>query len=277
MKVPKIFYKAGRKLKNSSPTILTFFGAGGVIGTTVLAIRATPKAINIIEQKQAEKSISLGHGSESISGELTKVEIIKETWKCYIPTAIAGASTIACIFGANILNKQQQASIATLYGMVDQSYKKYRQAAKEVYGEDADEKIRAQVAKDAFVSCDGMFVYNPEDDRASDRVLFYDSFSNRYFESTVAGVLNAAYHMNRNWALRGELPINEFYTFLGLDPINGGDDIGWSYEYMTDGYMWLDFDISKTKVEDSEMFEDGLECYILDYFEPVSLLDVEDN
>ena len=34
-----------RKLKKFSPTVLSCFGAAGVVGTSVLAVKATPKAL----------------------------------------------------------------------------------------------------------------------------------------------------------------------------------------------------------------------------------------
>ena len=43
-------YKSGKYLKNHSPTILSFIGAIGVIGTAVLAVKATPKAIKRLER-----------------------------------------------------------------------------------------------------------------------------------------------------------------------------------------------------------------------------------
>ena len=36
-------------LRRSSPTILTVLGIAGVVGTTVMAIKATPKAMKLIK------------------------------------------------------------------------------------------------------------------------------------------------------------------------------------------------------------------------------------
>lgn len=249
MKGSKLLTKIGRKLKVSAPTILTIFGVGGLAATSILAVKVTPKAVRIIDEKQLRSP-----------EPLTKMEITKLCWNLYIPSTIVGLSTITCIVGANILNQRQQASIVSLYGMLDQSYKRYRKAACEVYGEDADSNIIAQVAKDVYVydrGICGCTTYSPDLDEASEKVLFYDAFSGRYFQSAVASVINAQYHINRNWVLQGEVTMNEFYDFLGIDKIAGGDDVGWTYEYAEEGMAWIDFDISKTTMDD------GLECYIL--------------
>ena len=244
MKGAKLLNRIARKIQISSPTILSLVGAGGVIATSIIAVKATPKALRILEDQHYHHY----YNSEE-PNNVSKMDIIKMTWKCYIPTAIVGTSTIACILGANVLNKKNQASLVSLYSMVDQSYKRYKLAAGEVFGEDADKKIKAQVAKDTYVSCDGNKVYSPDQD-GSEKVLFYDYFSGRYFTSTIAAVINAQYHMNRNFILRGESCINEFYNFLGIDPIEGGDDIGWADEYAEAGFAWIDFEISKITMDD---------------------------
>ena len=81
----------------------------------------------------------------------------------------------------------------------------------------------------------------------------------------MASVINAQYHINRNLTLRGYTSINEFYEFLGLGQIEGGDDLGWMLDdLMESGIMWLDFDNRYTELDD------GLECCIIStlYGEP---------
>jgi hypothetical protein len=184
----------------------------------------------------------------------SKKEIIQLTWQCYIPAALVGLSTISCIFGANILNKRNQASLVSAYALLSESYQQYRKAAKTVYGDDADSKIKVQMAKDTYVSADGYSVYSSDLDTESEKILCYDLYSQRYFMSTMASVLNAQYHLNRNFSLRGDVSVNEFYEFLGIDKINCGDEIGWS---MGDGIMWLDFENSHVEMDD------GMVCCVI--------------
>lgn len=257
-KMNGLLCKSKSYLKRSSPTILTCVSVIGVVATTVMAVRATPKVMRLIEQSEVEKSLKLGQGSESLDGELTPKEIIQLTWKCYIPAAAIGLATISCIFGANVLNKRNQASLISAYAMLSESYQQYRKAANSVYGEDANSKIKAQMAKDTYVSADGYSVYSSDLDPESEKILCYDLFSQRYFTATMAAVLNAQYHVNRNLCLRGDTTINEFYEFLGIDPIDCGDEIGWSMdELMEGGIMWLDFENSQT------VLDDGMECCVI--------------
>ncbi len=238
-------------LKRSSPTILTCIGAIGVVATSVMAVKVTPKAVDIIRAREGIDHEGNYYGP-------TKLEVIQSCWKCYIPAALVGLSTIACIFGANVLNKRNQASLVSAYAMLSESYQQYRRAANTVYGEDADSKIKAQMAKDTYVSADGYSVYSSDLDPEGEKILCYDLFSQRYFTSTMAAVLNAQYHVNRNLCLRGDTTINEFYEFLGLDEIEYGNEIGWSMdELMEGGIMWLDFENSQS------VLDDGMECCVI--------------
>ena len=256
-KMGSLVRKSKSYLKQSSPAILTCLGAIGVVTTSVLAVKATPKACQLLENERYERSYKTDKDSQYYQ-DLMPLEVVQLTWKCYIPAALVGLSTIACIFGANVLNKRNQASLVSAYAMLSESYQQYRRAANTVYGEDANSKIKAQMAKDTYVSADGYSVYSADMDPESERILCYDLFSKRYFTSTMAAVLNAQYHVNRNLCLRGDTTINEFYEFLGIDKIDCGDEIGWFIDELMDGgIMWLDFDNCCTKMDD------GMECCVI--------------
>lgn len=260
--IQQIAYKAEKSLKKNSPTILSCVAAVGVVASTVLAVKATPKALRAIENATDEKG-----------EELTKLETIKVTAQLYIPTAITCVSTIVCILGANALNRKQQASLISAYALLDDTFKKYRKAAVDVYGEDADSKIKAETAKLTYVSCDGYSIYNPDMDFESEQLLFYDFFGQRYFNATLAAVINAQYHLNRNLYLRGYASLNEFYDFIGIDSVENGDEMGWNMDHlMTGGLLWLDFENKHTKMED------GMECCIIAPFvDPLPFSVIEDE
>lgn len=240
------------RLRRLSPAILTTLGILGVVGTAATAVKATPKALKLIKIRKEELK----------TDKLEPIELVRVSWKCYIPSALIGAGTVACIVGIGTIDRRNQAALTSAYAMLNESYKQYRQAAKKVYGDDADNKIHAEMAKDAMVHTSdwGYQVYNMDMDSDSEKLLFYDLTTKRYFTTTMAAVLNAEYHINRNLALRGECSLNEWLSFLGLDDVENGDEMGWDINKMVeemDSY-WLDFDNQKT------LLEDGLECITID-------------
>lgn len=237
-------------IKRNAPTILTVTGGIGVVTTSITAAKATPKAIRLLEEAREEKK-----------EELTKIEKIKIAGPVYIPTILMGTATIACIFGANILNKRHQAALVSAYAMIDSSYKEYRQKLKELYGEEAHEEIvnaiAVEKAREVGITANNLCTKTclTDDESCGEPVLFYDEWSNRYFESTIEQVIVAEYHTNRNFTLRGYLFLNELYSFLGLEETEYGNTVGWSVE---DDLFWIDFNHHKVTMDD------GLECYIIE-------------
>lgn len=226
--------------KKNGSTILTCAGAVGVVGTTVLAVKATPKAMLLIKMAEEEKG-----------EKLTKMELVKQAGPAYIPTVLVGAGTIACVFGANVLNKKQQASVASAYALLDSSYKEYKKKVKELLGEDGEAEIRAEITKDHYKESDV--------ERTDEKELFYDYFSERYFESTLEDVLRAEAGLNKIIATDCGAYLNEFYELLNLEGIEAGKELGWSNGILEAMYWtnWVDFDHKKVEMED------GMECTII--------------
>ena len=252
MQIQKLIYEGERFVKRNSSTILSIIGAFGVGVTAVMAAKAAPKAIDIIEAAEEERG-----------RELTKTEKVIVTAPIYAPAVLMGMSTIACIFGANVISKKHQAALTSAYTMLSSSYSNYRNKVIELYGEDTDDNIRKAIAMDNYVST----LHPLDDDEEDDLMLFYDYFSNRYFETTMERVKDAEYHFNRNLAIRGWACLNEFYEFLDIPKVDYGDDIGWSLDIgpIEYGYSWVDFEHKLVEMED------GLQCMNLYFpFEPTA-------
>ena len=232
--------------KRHLPTVLAVLGSVGVVATAVAASKNTAQAIKKLDRKQSAENREF----------TTKEKVICIAPK-YIATVAIGAGTITCIVASNILNKKARASVIAAYALLTEHFKEYREAATDVFGEDANDKIEMEIAKKRYVYSECMIgtaeVYDPDSDEAED-VLFYDMIGHRYFRSKYGSVITALYHFNRNYTGRGYATVNELYSFLGLGEIDSGDILGWSQE---SGFWWIDFDICKTKLED------GLECFTL--------------
>ena len=232
-------------------TILTVLGGVGVLATSVMAVKATPKAMQLIEEAKEEK----GDG-------LTKWETIQVAGPTYIPAALVGIGTITCIFGAHMVNKRTQAVLMSAYALLDQSFKEYKKKVTDIYGTEADQKVRTEIAKDHYDEEEFEDEYEEDDGK----ILFYDQFSRRYFRSTMEDVLKAEYNTNRQLAVNTGVYLNEFYEFLDIAPITAGQELGWSTGILESHYWanWIEFDHEKFETDD------GLEGYIIQMrYEPV--------
>lgn len=227
-------------LKNNASTILTCAGGAGVIATSVIAVKATPKALSLLENAKEEKG-----------EELTKIEKVKVAGPAYIPATLMGISTIACIFGANALNQRQQAALMSAYALLNNSYEDYKKKVEALYGKDTVDEIKEEIIKDKYKDNS----YPIEDGKQ----LFYDDFSQRYFESTTENVLRAEYELNRMLAIDYEVYLNEFYELLGIERTDYGDYLGWSTGELVETYWhsWIEFHHQKV------IMEDGMECTII--------------
>ena len=237
-----LVYKSKAFLTRNASTILTCVGGVGTVATAVLAVKATPKALRLLDEAKFEKG-----------EELTKLEVVKTAGPAYIPSVLVGVSTLACIFGANMLNKRQQAALISAYALLDNSYKEYRAKVEALYGEEVDTHIKKEIAKDKF---------DKEDLEVEEgNALFYDFFTGRYFETTMEKFLQAKYDINRRLSKHGYVCLNTFYDLLEVDPVEGGDEIGWSSDDLMSAYWneWIDIEQKKVPLEDD------LYCYIVDF------------
>lgn len=226
-------------LQRNSPTIVSCIGAVGVVATTIAAVKATPKALSLIENEKAYINKQLEEGGwQTRVDKLTTAETIKATWKCYIPTAIIGLSTITCIFGANTLNKRQQAAITSAYMLLDNTYKQYKEKVSKLLGDNADTMVKKSIIEDQY----------------SEITLFYEYHYGEFFERRKADVLNAEYQLNLKFASQGYACLNDFFELLGLPITQEGEVIGWSSQ---EGYSAIDFEHQLLELDD------GMECTII--------------
>lgn len=239
-------------IKRNAPTILTCLGAVGVVATAVMAVKETPKALTLLENAKEEKG-----------EELTKFEKVKVAGPVYIPSVLTGAATIACIFGSNVISKNQQAAIMSAYALLDNSYKEYKKKTDELYGEEAGKQIRGEIAKDKYTG--------DEVSLDDDKELFYDFYSGRYFESTKQEVLWAQYETNRSMFVNYSVGVNEYYDLLGLEPLPEYEMLGWTCGQIEEMYWhpWIEFDNEETIIEPESEYNEGMKCTIIHMpFEP---------
>lgn len=236
----KLLRRSKLFFNRNGSTILTCVGAVGVVATSAMAVKATPKALRLLNEAEEEKG-----------EKLTKLEIVKVAGPVYIPSIAVGAATIGTIFGANALNKRQQASLMSAYALLDGAYKEHKKKVTELYGEDANKRISEEIAKDKYEKVDIVLDDNKK--------LFFDDFSGRYFESTMENVIRAEYEINKKISLWGGAELNEFYELLDIPQMDTFNRMGWSIgAIMSDTWgNWLDFK------HDKVIMDDGLECYII--------------
>ena len=234
----KILYRAGGFLHKNAATILTCIGAAGVVATAVMTAKATPKAIMLIDVKQHKKE-----------EPLTRLEKACAAAPAYIPPVIVGVSTVACIFGANALNKRQQAALMSAYALLSSSYSEYRNKVNDIYGVDADDTVKTAIAEEKYKSSE----FKPSKENT---LVFYEEYYGDFFEASESDVYYALYHFNRNFQLRGYATVAELHEFLEIQVKESDKAIGWSLDGFYDSGLvpWVDFDFIKKTLDDGMVY-----------------------
>lgn len=222
-------------IEQNSTVILTGLAVTGTISMAILAVEATPKAMQIIEDAKCE----------------TNLEKVKVAWKCYIPAGLVGVTTIACIIGANAINNRRNAALAGLYSMAQSTFKEYQEKVIQTIGENKERNVRDEIDKDKINRNPPLteYIYN-----GSGGVLCYDSYTGRYFNSDIEKIRKIINELN--WNLRNDMfiPLNDFHYELGLGPTKIGNDIGFNID---NGLLEVKFS--------SQLTEEGKPCLVLNY------------
>ena len=235
-------------LSKHSPEILTGLGISGMIATTVLAVKATPRAIDLIEADSIRNHDGDPHA-------YTKKEAIQSAWRCYIPAAVTGTASVACLIGASSVNAKRNAALATAYTISETALSEYRNKVIETIGEKKEKVVREEVAKERIkkkppVQKEIVVI-------GDGKTLCFESMGGRYFKSdmeTLRRITN-----NLNFRLREEMTItlNDFYYEIGLDETDVGKYLGWDIDK---GSIEVDFS--------SQLTEDGTPCLVIGFQTP---------
>lgn len=232
--------------KKHSPEILTGIGIAGMITTTVLAVKATPKALVLLEDAEFDKKDETGE-------ELTVPEKIKVCWKCYIPAAVTGIASVTCIIGASSVNAKRSAALATAYSISQTALNEYKEKVVETIGEKKEKDIRYKIAQDRAdkkpVSKSEVIVTE------KGNTLFFEPLSGRYFKSDIETVKRVVNELNKRM-IGGEqyISLTEFYVEIGLAPTEISGRIGWRVDQ---DIIEIDYPAIKA--------DDGTPCLSLDY------------
>ena len=230
-------------LERHAPEILTGIGVAGMVTTTILAVKATPKACLLINDRKDELEVE----------KLSATELVKATWKCYIPAAVTCGASIACLVGASSVNFKRNAALATAYKLSEAALSEYKDAVIETIGEKKEQSVRDKVAEERLkknpVSKSEVIV------TGNGTTLCYDPVGNSYFKSSIQQIESAKNKLNARMLSENYVSLNDFYDELGIGPTKLGDDLGW--DIYKDGLIDIAFS--------SRLAEDGTPCLVMDY------------
>lgn len=228
-----------------SPEILTGIGIAGMLTAGVLAVKETPKALRLIEEKKREKSVD----------KLTVGDTVKATWKCYAPSVVMAGLSTGCLVGSSRVSSRRNAALATAYKISETALTEYREKVIETIGEKKERSIREAVAKEQLekkpVANSEIFI------TGSGETYFYDPSSGRYFTADLENMRRAVNDLNERMinGIDPYVSLNDFYGEIGLSYMLVGDEVGWNVSKW--GLIKLDTHAQKA--------DNGKPCLVLDF------------
>lgn len=233
MSVKMIAKKVTEKIGKNSPHLLAGAAICGVVGTAVLAVKATPKALEIIQEAETDEP----------------KEIVKLVWKQYLPACVVGSVTIACIIGVDVIHNHRGAVLAGLYSLSENAMKEYQEKVVEQVGKNKEQGIRDEIAKDKLKKNPDKEIYLS----GSGDVLCFDAISGRYFKSDYETIRKIQNDLNHQLLSEMWISLNDVYYELGLEPVKYGTLMGWNVDEK------IDFEFS------TQFSENHQPCLVLDY------------
>ena len=227
-------------LSKNSSSILTGCGIAGIVVTAIAAVYATIDASEKINDAEEVKQ-----------EPLTNKEIAKVAWKSYIPVAVAGVSSAACFVGAQTINTRRNMALATLYSMTASNFNDYREAVVKKLGDKKEEEVRDEISRKQIEE-------NPLESSevliGDGDTLCYDSWSGRYFKSSIEKIRGAVNTINHDLNSELTIPLNDFYFLLHLPTVKAGDKAGWNIDKPMKVYF------------SSQIAENNEPCIVINYY-----------
>lgn len=212
-------------ISKHSPEILTGIGLASMVTSTILAVKATPKAVELIQTEEYERK-----------ERLKPKDAVKIAWKEYIPAASFGLGGLVCIISGCRIGTKRGAALATAYAVSERTLRTYRDKVVETIGEKKEKEIRQKIAQDNIEK-------NPPIESKviitqKGNTLIKDEYSGRYFRSDLDTIRKASNELNREMLHSNYISLNQWYSAIGLEMIKDGHRLGWNIDK---GLIELDF------------------------------------
>lgn len=279
--VTRVAGKQMLTVQSNSPTIMLVGGVVGMVGTVVLASKATLKLEGILDE-----SISTTEKIKATAGTrddytqddakkdlaVVKVKTAVNIAKLYGPAVILGVASISLLVGGQNVLVKRNIAIAGALKTVEGQFKEYR---KRVENELGEEKAR---------ELDEGYSVEVEDEKGKKKkvrvsapigkspyaVLFDQTTSTQWRSHEENGNYNSIFlSAQQTWAnerlrARGFVFLNDIREALGLELVPEGQIVGWFYDptdELRDNYVSFGvFDRDDARGSD---FVNGLEDSIL--------------
>lgn len=225
-------------LEKSSPSLLLGAGIAGMVGSTVLACRATLKLESIlsIAQENLEMAKTLEHEEYSERDRQKDIALIYvqtsvKVAKLYGPAVVVGGAAVAALVQSHNILSKRNVALTAAYAALEAGFAEYRQRVVEKYGEEEDRNLRYG-SRELEVMVDGkkQKVTRVGEGIPSIYARFFDPLSTSWSKEPEYNLVFLRCQQNYANDLlraRGHVFLNEVYDMLGVPRSKAGAVVGW--------------------------------------------------
>jgi hypothetical protein len=276
--------RAGRQLlvvKKHSPVLLFAAGVVGVVGTVVLASRATLKldsvldktkeGLDAIREKQENPDYpDFEYSDQDRTKDLVRVytQTAAEIVVLYGPAAILGVVSVAALTGSHVILSRRNVALTAAYAAIDKGFREYRSRVVHELGENKDREFRYGLQERTIVeeTDEGPVTLKVKDVLPADVSVYAKFFEkgNKNWSPQVS--YNSMFiKCQQNYAndllmARGHVFLNEVYDMLGIPRTREGAIVGW---VKGNGDNFIDFGVFDGDWYSGMRFVNGHESSVL--------------
>jgi hypothetical protein len=261
--------------RKNSPGVLFGVGVVGMVGSTVLACRATLKMDEVLEdaKERLEQARILEHENYSERDRSKDITIIHvktsvKIVRAYVPAILVGGVSIAALTKSHNILNQRNAALTAAYAALEKGFNEYRARVVDKYGEEEDRNFRYGSQEIEIVDEKGKTktVTRVASGDPSIYARFFDPTSTSWSKEPEYNLIFLKCQQNYANDLlkaRGHVFLNEVYDMLGIPRSKAGAVVGWilTPDGQTDNY--INFGVFDEKSETARDFVNGHEGAIL--------------
>ena len=205
----------------------------GMISAVVLAVKAGKEAAEDIEEAKEELE----------TDELTAGEVVKVTWKRFLPVLLVLFLTISCFVVTTNRMMKRYAALSTAYALTESYMKDYISATRDAVGVKKEQLIRDKVMERQIA--EHPIPKRGVIDTGNGDTLFYDSITTTYFRSSVDAVKEAEKELKSIYLSEEKLYLDDYMQALGIYKYSSiGNYMGWRMTGKFDGTQKFEFEYS---------------------------------
>ena len=263
-------------VQKASPTLL--FGAGivGVVGSTVLACRATLKMDSVLSEAKGKLNTAktLEHAEYSERDRQKDITLIKfqtgvKIVRLYGPAIVVGGAAIAALTSSHNILTKRNAALTAAYSALAKGFAEYRARVVEKYGEEEDRDLRYGTQKVQIVDPETKkkkTVTRVGEGVPSIYARFFDDYSDSWSKDPEVNFFflrSQQNYANDLLLSRGHVFLNEVYDMIGIPRSKAGAIVGWLYKDNNTTDNFIDFGVFDKDKQQVRDFVNGLEGAIL--------------